>query len=71
MRGSTHLGRRRARRGKIAAMPRLPGSSFEPLVILTVVILALVAWGNSDLVGFTDFADEAVRDVGHRVGLDL
>ncbi len=52
-------------------MPRLPGSSFEPLVILTVLILALVAWGNRDIVGFTDFADDTVRDVGRRVGLDL
>jgi hypothetical protein len=52
-------------------MPRLPGSSFEPLVLVTVVILALVAWGNSDLAAFTDFADDTARVVGRRLGLDL
>jgi hypothetical protein len=50
---------------------RLPGSSFEPMLVLTVVVLALVAWGNDDLSLFTRFADDTVRSVASRIGVDL
>ncbi len=50
---------------------RLPGSSFEPMLVLTVVVLALVAWGNDDLSLFTRFADDTVRSVAIRIGVDL
>jgi hypothetical protein len=52
-------------------MRSLPGSSFEPMLLLTVVVLALVAWGNDDLSAFTRFADDAVRSVAGRLGVDL
>lgn len=52
-------------------MRSLPGSSFEPLLLLSVALLALVAWGNDDLSAFTRFADDTVRVVARRIGVDL
>jgi hypothetical protein len=52
-------------------MARPEGSSFEAMLLLTLGVVVLVAVGNYDLPAFTDLADDTVRAVARRIGVDL
>jgi hypothetical protein len=52
-------------------MEPLPGSSFEVMVVATVIVLAGVAVAGTHLDAFTAWADGIVRAVAAAAGVSL